>query len=118
MHTFDMPAAGIRGDQLEAELDAAGVPGAVSVTVDGEVAVHNDADRAAVQAVVDAHAPAPIGHVPLNEAGRIVTLLAVRQVKDGETGEIIPLVELANVVGAEPEDLTNEFYAWLAAGNA
>ena len=58
--TFPMPAAGINGTQLEAELGAARIDGAVSVTTDGEVAVGtaDDVDVAAVQAALDAHVPA------------------------------------------------------------
>jgi hypothetical protein len=57
---FPLPAAGITGAQLEAELIAVGIDAGVWVTEDGALAVGSaealDADR--IAAVIDAHVPA------------------------------------------------------------
>lgn len=70
-------------------------------------------DVAAVQAAIDAHDPADAPHVPMDETGRILTLLALYE------GSALP--SAAEIVkmrdGLTVEDCAAEFYAWLEAAD-
>ena len=103
----------VDGSLLEAEMATAGFTAEVYVDLDGTlriVGVDED-DRAGVEAVASAHAPAA-GHVPLDPAGVTATLNAVLGVW--------PLADAAKAVHLPEQTLVDEAMAWAeaAAGGA
>lgn len=109
--TLPMPDGGISGVHLEADLAAAGIVAMVSVTVDGDVAVGSgdDFDGDVAADVLAGHVPPiPPAHAPLDEFGRLLTLLALYE------GQVLPPAsELAAMGGYTEQQLADEFYAWM-----
>lgn len=107
MYTFQIPAAGLNGEVLAAEL---GVPWDALSVVDGTLVVAADGDEAAMAAVIAAHDPAAAPPRPLDKHGVAATLNAVLGVWS--------LFDAANAVDLSEQALIDEATAWLVvAGN-
>jgi hypothetical protein len=102
MLRLTVPAA-LHGDALTAELHAAGFPGA-AVSVDGDALVIDGADendRAAVQAVVDAHVPPPVPD-PDADLATAINAVDTSKITDAATKAALDALKAALLGSGKP----------------